>query len=43
MLSIKDKPSIDYILQFFNVSTLKYDTIKINNYFVLKKKYLAHK
>ena len=31
----KDKPSIDYLLQFFQVSTVQYDTIKINKFTVL--------
>ena len=34
---IKDKPSIDYLLQFFNVSTENYSEFKINNFHILKK------
>ena len=33
----KEKPSIDYLLQFFNVSTLNYIEIKINDFYILKK------
>ena len=32
---LKDKPTVDYLIQFFNVSIVKYNTVKINNYIVL--------
>ena len=31
----KDKPTLDYLIQFFQVSTVHYDTIKINKFTVL--------
>jgi hypothetical protein len=37
IFKIKDKPSIDYLLQFFNVSTENYSEFKINNFHILKK------
>jgi hypothetical protein len=33
----KDRPSIDYLLQFFNVSTKKYKKLKIKDFYILKK------
>ena len=33
--NLKDKPTVDYLINFFNVSTLRYDTTKINDFRVL--------
>jgi hypothetical protein len=33
----KDKPTLNYLLQFFNVSTENYSEFKINNFHILKK------
>lgn len=33
----KDKPTLNYLLQFFNVSTEKYSEFKLNDFHILKK------
>lgn len=33
----KDKPTLNYLLQFFNVSTKNYSEFKINNFHIMKK------